>query len=389
MITYIETDSNKPMFGNLIPFLVFFGVLAAFGLSFALHAMIAGHHHTFGTTREVPWGLLITPYFFFACMSTGLCIIASLGQVFNLESFKSLVPRTVFMAIISMATGLMCITLELENPWRVGLYSMLSPHPSSNIWWKSTIYSFYLMFMVFNFLSLILHRPKLARIFAILALVLVSMGILNMNSDMSLLGTRGFWSENYMPIYFATVSTVTGCAALLLLDWLSLKNGGQTQSSERQATLKSVSRLFMVLLLVMVYFSGVKVLGGFFPQTTQNPEAMYLLVQGNLSENFWFFEVGLAVIVPLLILSVTKWTNESMRAMAGLLCLAGCFILYYHLVIAGQLIPHYHQYHVEGLPEYYPYTPSLHEIMVSAGSVFFFFAAFVVGEMIFRKISFK
>lgn len=389
MITYIETDSNKPMFGNLIPFLGVFAILAAFGLSFALHAMIAGHHHTFGTTREVPWGLLITPYFFFACMSTGLCIIASLGQVFQLESFKSLVPRTVFMAVISMATGLMCITLELENPWRVGLYSMLSPHPSSNIWWKSTIYSFYLMFMVFNFLSLILHRPKQARIFAILALVLVSMGILNMNSDMSLLGTRGFWSENYMPIYFATVSTLTGCAALLLFDWLSRKNGGQNQSSERQATMKSVSRLFLVLLLGLLYFSGVKVLGGFFSQTTENPEAMYLLVQGNLSANFWFFEVGLAVILPLLILSVSKKSNESMRAFAGLSCLVGCFILYYHLVIAGQLIPHYHQYHVVGLPEYYAYTPSLHEIMVSAGSVFFFLAAFIVGEMIFRKISFE
>jgi len=389
MITYIATDSNKPMFGNLIPFLLGFALLAGGGLSFALHAMYVGHHHTFGTTREVPWGLLVTPYFFFACMSTGLCIISSLGQVFQVESFKSLVPRTVFMAVITMATGLMCITLELENPWRVGLYAMLSPSPSSNIWWKSTIYSFYLMFMVFNFLSLVLHKEKQARIFATIALVMVLMGILNMNSDMSLLGTRGFWSENYMPIYFVTVSTLTGCATLLLFGWLSKINGGQQDSEERRVTTKAVSRLFMILLCGLLYFSGVKVLGGFFPHATQNPEAMFLLVQGNLSFNFWVAEVGLAVLLPLLIILGMKGKGEVWPAIAGLSCLVGCFVLYYHLVIAGQLIPHYYQYHVVGLPEYYSYSPSLHEIMVSAGAVFFFLAAFVVGEMVFKKISFK
>ena len=389
MITYIETSPGKSMFGNLIPALIAFALLAGGGLSFALHAMYVGHHHTFGTTREVPWGLLITPYFFFACMSTGLCIISSLGQVFRIESFKSLVPHTVFLAIVTMATGLMCITLELENPWRVGLYSMLSPHPSSNIWWKSTIYSFYLMFMVFNFLSLILHREKQARIFGIIALIMVLMGILNMNSDMSLLGTRGFWSENYMPIYFITVSTLTGCAALLLFGWISRMNSGQQESEERQVTIKAVSGLFMTLLFALLYFSGVKVLGGFFPQTTQNPEAMYLLVKGNLSQNFWLGEVGLAVLLPLAIVVLMKGKNEFWQALAGLSCLVGCFVLYYHLVIAGQLIPHYYQYDVVGLPEYYSYSPSLHEIMVSAGAVFFFLAAFVAGEMIFRKISFK
>ncbi len=389
MLSYIATDPDKPMFGNLIPFFIAFALLAGGGLSFALHAMFVGHHHTFGTTREVPWGLLVTPYFFFACMSTGLCIIASLGQVFNIESFKSLVPRIVFMAVITMATGLMCIMLELENPWRVGLYSMLSPAPSSNIWWKSTIYSFYLMFMVFNFLSLMLHKEKQARIFAIIALAMVLMGILNMNSDMSLLGTRGFWSENYMPIYFVAVSTLTGCAAILLFGWISRKNGGQKESVERKTTIKAVSRLFMMLLLGLLYFSGVKVLGGFFPQSTQNPEAMFLLVQGNLSLNFWVGEVGLAVLLPLLIVLGMKGKSESWQAIAGLSCLVGCFVLYYHLVIAGQLIPHYYQYHVVGLSEYYSYSPSLHEIMVSVGAVFFFLAAFVVGEMIFRKISFE
>ena len=31
------------------------------------------------------------------------------------DTFKPIVPRTVFLAIITMATGLMCIALELET----------------------------------------------------------------------------------------------------------------------------------------------------------------------------------------------------------------------------------------------------------------------------------
>jgi Ni/Fe-hydrogenase subunit HybB-like protein len=66
--------------------------------------------------------------------------------------------------------------------------------------------------------------------------------------------------------------------------------------------------------------------------------------------------------------------------------LIGVFILFYDLVIVGQLIPHYQHYHVVDLPQYYPYTPSLHEIMISVGAIFFFLTTFIFGEMLFKKI---
>ena len=372
---------------NLV--LVFMGLtlISAIGLSFGVHSMVVGHDHTFGTTREVPWGILISPYVFFACLSTGLCIVSSLGQVFGIRLFQSIIPRTVFLAIVTMATGLMCITLELENPWRVGFTSLFSPHPSSNIWWKTTIYSLYLIFMVFNFLSLVLKKKQRAKVFAIIALVTVTMGNLNMNSDMALLGTRGFWSENYMPLYFLSLSTLTGCSAILLFSWFGKVITGKTVDIEDDKALKVTGKLFMILLLGILYFTGVKIMGGFYPQFTKNPEAMYLLVQGGFALNFWVGEVGLAVLLPLVLLLVTRGKNLDILALAGFSCLTGVFILFYDLVIVGQLIPHYHQYNVVDLPKYYSYSPSLHEIMITTGAIFFFLAAFILGEMIFKKFS--
>ncbi len=361
-------------------------LISVLGLSFGLHSILVGHDQTFGTSREVPWGLLVSPYVFFACLSTGLCIVSSLGQVFGISTFQSIVPRTIFLAIITMATGLMCIMLELENPWRVGFYALSSPHQSSNIWWKTTIYSLYLIFMVCNFMLLTLKMEKRAKIFAIIAFVAVTLGNLNMNSDMGLLSARGFWSENYMPLYFLLLSTLTGCAAILLFSWIGKTFSGQIPEVKDDMALKATGKLFMVLLLGILYFTGVKIMGGFYPQFTNNPEAMSLLVQGDFSLNFWIGEVGLAVLLPLALIFITRGEKTNVLALAGLSCLTGVFVLFYDLVIVGQLIPHYSQYNVVDLPQYYSYSPSLHEIMITTGALFFFFAAFILGEMLFKKI---
>jgi Ni/Fe-hydrogenase subunit HybB-like protein len=387
--TYIEESTEPTGQLNLLPLLIGLAILGTIGFSFSLHAMLVGHHHALNTTREVPWGLLISPYVFFACLGTGLCIVSSLGQVFKIESFRPIIPRTVFLAMVAMAIGLMCIMIEIENPWRVGLNAFLSPQPSSNIWWKTAIYSLYLIFMLFNFLSLIVKREKMARIFAVIALVTVAMGNLNMNSDMAIQGSKGFWSENYMPLSFLSLSTLTGCAAILLFSWIARLLNGRKAHSEEDMALRATARLFMILLLGFLYFTGVKTMGGYYPAFTSNPEALHLLVQGDFAVNFWAGEVALAVLIPLLLIAVSRGKQIPVLALAGLSCMIGTFVLFYDLVIVGQLIPHFYQYNVVDLPQYYPYTPSLHEYMITGGAIFLFLTAFVFGEMLIRKFFFS
>ena len=382
--TKTNTSTLPPM--NQILIFVALTLICVIGLAFGLHTMLVGHHHTLATTREVPWGLLITPYVFFACLSTGLCMISSLGQVFGIDTFKPLVTRTVFLSLISMAAGLMCIALEIETPWRVGFYALFSPQPFSNIWWKATIYSLFTVATICNFLLLMIGRHKSAGAFATIAIVLVTIGNLNMNSDMELLGARGFWSEGYMPLYFLSLSALIGCAAILLFNWMSSRFNNQILQSQEDMALQATGRLFLVILLGIFYFTVVKIMGGFIPKFTNNPEAMALLVQGGFAHNFWIGEVGLAVLLPLALIAFTKGKKVIVLALAGISCLTGVFILFYDLVIVGQLIPHFQHYNVVDLPQYYSYSPSLHEIMISVGVTFFFLAAFIFGEMLFKKI---
>ena len=371
---------------HLVPLFFLFSFFAAIGLSFGLHAMIVGHDHVFGTSREVPWGILITPYVFFACLATGLCIISALGQVFRIKIFTPLVNRTVFLTITTMLAGLMTIGLEVENPWRVLIYGIFSANPLSNIWWKSALYTMFVLLMICNFLFLLINRTRVARGFAFGALIAITCGNLNMNSDMALLGARGFWAENYMPLFFLIVSTLLACCILSLQIFLSNLLQDRTIDSQTGKSLTAISRLSMVLLFGMLIFGAMKIMGGFSTNFTENPQAMELLVQGNFAVHFGLGEIFLTVFSPICLLFLYWKTKLNILfAFACLSASVGIFITFYDLIIVGQLIPHYAEYNLFGYPEQYSYSPSLHEYMMTIGIFSFFFATSVLGEIILNS----
>lgn len=390
MIFFSKAIAKDTPARNFMPLLVFLSAITALGLAFGLHAMVVGHDHVFGTSREVPWGILITPYVFFACLSTGICIISSLGQVFGIKTFAPIVNRTVFLAIIAMATGLMAIGLEIENPWNMAIYGFLSPNPLSNIWWKSSIYTLFLLLMTFNFMFLLLGRQTIARGLALGALVAITCGNLNMNSDMALLGSRGFWAENYMPLFFLTVSTLSACCMLIVFIWLSSWLQNRKIDAELQNSISALFKLTIVLLIGAMSFAAMKTLGGFSTKFTENPEAMQLLVKGDFALNFWLGEIFLTGILPIFLLFLSKGGKRvGILALACVSSIIGIFTTFYDLVIVGQLIPHFHQYNLFDVPKFYSYSPSLHEYMMVTGAISFFFTAFIVGEMVFNSSYFQ
>ena len=374
---------NIPFSTPALVLLIISAAMTVTGIGFGLHAMVVGHEHTFGTSREVPWGILISSYVFFATISTGLCIIASLGQVFAIATFKPLVPRAIFLAAITIAAGLMSISLELENPWRVPIYALLSPHPQSNIWWKTSIFSMYLMLLVFNFILLLWNKPRIARHFGLVALIACLATNLNMKEDMSMIGARGFWPDQYMAIYFIALAVLLGGCALLLFNWFAEKIGEDRLRVETKNSLRAVGKLTATLLVVMAFFVGWKILIG-ITGNTENTEVMHLLFSGKLALNFWLGEVALAVVIPLLIYFGLRKRNTRSLALISTVTLTGIFFSLYNMVIAGQLVPHFSQYNIYGMASYYSYAPSLHEMMMFAGAGFMVLTLFIAGELYFR-----
>jgi molybdopterin-containing oxidoreductase family membrane subunit len=220
------------------------------------------------------------------------------------------------------------------------------------------------------------------------ALVVITGANLNMNSDMALLGSRGFWAENYMPIFFLNVSTLSACCVIILFTWLSSWLQNRQLDADSRNALNPLFKLTVVLLVGALCFAAMKALGGFSNKFADNPKAMQLLVRGDFAMNFWLGEIVLTIILPLVLLALSGGGRKiGFLALASFSTLVGIAITFYDLIVVGQLIPHYHEYNLYGYASLYSYSPSLHEYMMVAGSVSFFLAAFLAGELIFNSLT--
>jgi len=360
------------------------GLLAALGLAAGLHSMYAGHEHTFGVTRDVPWGLLIAAYVFFVVSSTGLCLVSSIGHVFGVEAFKPIAKRSVFMAIVTIVAGFFVIGFEIENPWRMPIYNMLSPNPTSNIWWMGTLYGAYLFFMVVEFALLQMEKHKAAGMLGLLGVISGIAAHSNLGAVFGLLSGREFWHGPYMPIYFITSAMMSGCAAVIFFHCLGYRANGWKMSEKLEASLMATAKLGATLIAVIMFFTTWKMITGISGQPPGKYEAMMALVNGPYAINFWLGEVMLGMVIPFVMILAARAKNIPVLFWSSVSGIVGIFFMRYDLVVVGQLVPWYSELGVVDMPELLTYTPSLHEIVITAGAMGLCVMGFFMGERLFR-----
>ncbi len=361
-----------------------FGLLAATGVAFGLHSMFVGHEHTFGVTREVPWGLLIATYVFFVVTSTGLCLVSSIGHVFGVKTFMPIAKRSVFLAIVTIVAGFLVIAFEIENPWRMAVYNVLSPNITSNIWWMGTLYGAYLFFMLVEFALLMNERHRQAAAVGLLGVLAGVAAHSNLGAVFGLLNAREFWHGPYMPIYFITSAMMSGCAAVLFFTLAAYKANGWAMSKAMERALGATGKLGALLMSVIMFFTCWKVLSGIAGHPPGKYEAMMAIIKGPYAANFWVGEVLMGMVIPFAIILAARARNLNAMFWAGAMAIVGIFFMRYDLVVVGQLVPHLHEMDLVDLPRYFSYTPSLHEIMITLGGFGLCGMAFLMGERLFR-----
>lgn len=354
------------------------------GVAFGVHAMFIGHEHAYGVTREVPWGLMLAAYVFFVVTSTGLCLVSSIGHVFGMKAFQPIAKRSVFLAIATIVAGFVVIAFEIENPWRMAIYNVISPNPTSNIWWMGTLYGAYLFFMLIEFALLQMGEHKKAGMLGLMGVVAGVAAHSNLGAVFGLLNGREFWHGPYMPIYFITSAMMSGCAAVIFFHWLGYKINGWKMSDELQSSLTSVAKLGALLYVVIMFFTTWKIISGVSGQPAGKYEAIMSFLTGPYAVNFWVAEIAMGLVIPFLIILAVKARNIPMMALGSASSIIGIFFMRYDLIIIGQVVPGFHEYNVVDIPHLLPYSPTLHEYMVTIAGFTFCAVLFMVGERMFR-----
>lgn len=350
---------------------------------FGVNAMYTGYRHVYGVSREIPWGILISGYVFFVVTSTGLCIVSSIGHVFGVKSFIPIAKRSVYLSVVTILSGFMVIFFDVENPFRMAIWNVLSPNPTSNIWWMGTLYGAYLVFMTLEFLLLLLERHRYAMLAGLLGLISGIAAHSNLGAVFGMLHGREFWYGPYMPIYFIASAAASGCTAIIFFTYLGYKITAEKMDRAMELSLEAVGKIWALFLAVLMFFTTWKIITGFAAG-----EGKLLVLQemlyGKYAFNFWFFEILLGMIIPFFLLLISGFRNINQMFAASISAFIGIFFMRVDLVVLGQIVSHFFEYKVSDFPVILSYSPSLYEIMVIIGAISFCILAFVIGEKIFK-----
>lgn len=348
-----------------------FGVLAAAMLAGAAavgYVIVQGHGHTLNVGREIPWGILISTYVFFVVSSTGLCLVSSLGDVWGFKAFEVIGRRGHLLAILTLLTGFGVMAMELNHPFRMALYAVISPNFTSPIWWMGALYGLYLLLLCGEFTALMIGSRRMSFIFGLAGFVAAISAHSNLGAVFGLLEARHYWYGSFLPIYFILSALVSGGALTALIVYFNHKARGISLSPDYERFMITVGKLQALFIGILMFFIVWKMIPGLYGKPPEKYEATMALLTGPLAFNFWFFEVAVGMVVPFLLLINRRTLTPFGVTVAGLLCTIGIFFMRYDLVIVGQIVP-MRENVTEGPAHLLQYFPSLAEFAIVAGAI--------------------
>jgi len=361
-----------------------FLILSGIGIYGVFNMLTKGHMASYGTSRSVPWGILISTYVFFVVSSTGLCLISSLGHVFGIKKFEVIGKRAIIMAIFTILCGFGVIATEIGHPFRMAIYNIISPNLHSAIWWMGTLYGVYLICIIIEFFFLMTHNHKGAALAGLAGFIAGISAHSNLGAVFGFIEARPFWHGPYLPIYFILSALISGCALIIII--MNVAYGGASKLPENvRDALVSISKIFGLLLGILLFFEIWKVLTSVYGAPPEKYETILTLLTGPLSINFWFFEILLGILIPFTIVLVTKGKSIGAILFGAVSSVIGIFFMRYDLVVAGQLLPmreptagaRIQNATLEGLVSY---LPTASEITIVVGAIFLCIFLYLVAE---------
>ncbi len=356
--------------------------MIAAGVAAGIYAQFVGHHHAFGNTRQMPWGMLIGVYAYFAVISTGLCLLSVFSHVYGGNRMGAVGNRAVWLSIIMLFGAFMVIGLEIESPWRMPLGVLLYPNFTSNIWWMGTLYGIAVSIMIIEMLLILLRWYKTAIFLGILCALAEASANSNLGAVFASLKAHPFWHGAQIPIFFLGSAILSGAAAMVVMTSLSYRVQHRKMSENVQSAMKTGGKLMVLMCLLSIIAIAWKLINSYCG-SQEMIMAADSMTRGPLMYNFWGGEIAIGLVVPVILLVITHLRSVGVMAFSGILVLIGQFFSRYDMVVAGQIVPW--NYGIVGAPANLPYIPTVSEYLLVVAGFGVVGAGFIFGEKFLDK----
>lgn len=346
-----------------------FVVILAFGAYATVLRFWKGLGASTNLSDEFPWGLWVG----FDCL-TGIMLTAggftlmATVYVFNVESFKSIARPALLTAFLGYLLEIAAVLFDLGRPYRVW-HPLVMWNPRSPMFIVGWCVMLYTGIMALEFAPVVFEKLRLEKPLRILKLVstpLIILGVVVATVHQSALGMfyvivphklHPLWYSSMLPILFFTSSVAAGVAMTLLESGLSSRHFNHALPK------RVVFTLGRVLLITVIVYAVIR-----FQDLWHQGAWKYAFTVGYESSMFWF-EIGLAVIAPIVLLSFRSIREDPNRLyLVAVLAVAGFVANRLNIAVTGME----HWAGVQYIPKWSEVAVTLS--MISVGIVLFSYA---------------
>ncbi|WP_294955434.1 NrfD/PsrC family molybdoenzyme membrane anchor subunit [Sulfurovum sp.] len=332
-------------------------------------------HHAYNTTREHPWGFLVSAYEFFVALSMGTIAIATSAIFFDIKALKPLVKRMLVFGLLALIAGFAVFLFEIGHPITMVIYTALSGHPTSALFWLGV---FYPLTMLFTAITYVLYvKGKESKVYSMLALIFANSSILTAGSIFGLLNDNAFASGVFYQIEFIASGILGG----IFLFSIIAKFFITTKEFEKGVLLlKGASIALISLLLIMYLVKFLQAVYGDVPGKVEIVEHIFA------SPRFWLFEILLGLVFPLFVAIWGSKEKIGMFCLASVFGLIGLMSARINVVEAVQIVPKQlmkvTEYQLP--PSIISYTPSMTEWAIGLGAIGIFIFLLFIAESVLK-----
>jgi len=387
---------------KITPWTIWLAVLSLFlagGVAGGLTVFIKGLVVT-NLTDLVPWGLWITIDLSSIAVAAGAFSLCAVVYLLGLKRYQPVARTATFIGLIGYTMAVLCLLLDIGRPDRFW-HALLYWNPHSLLWEVTMCVTLYLVVLVMETMPILAQLewlrkrfPKLVKVMEsvhhyapILAIVGLGLSMLHQSSLGAVYGVlkaRPIWYRPDVSVLFIISAVAAGMSLTVFASMLSSRLSQRAKVDD--ALLERVSFFIGWILVGYLYFRFWDALSMTYTYEPGRTEGLSLLTRGPLAFNFWFGEMLLGIVIPMVLLINSRTRNIPFWRMLALALVVGGVVAYrWDTNLAGQLIV---LSYLPGNPtvQYTSYFPSLIEWLSGLGVIAYGLMFFSIGVRYLRVV---
>jgi len=344
---------------------------------------------------QVPWGLWITHDLSAIALGAGAFTFSAVVYILRIKKFAPIARMAVFVGFLGYTSAMLALAMDIGRPDRFW-HPLVYWNVHSVLWeitWCVVLYS---AILFIEFLPILLeshffdNHPrirafghmfhKITPVAAVMGLVLSLLHQSSLGATYGVLSGRAIWFKPTLPVMFI-ISAVAGGTALTLLATILISKFTHRRLIS-QDLVRSMARLTGYALLAYLYLKLWDwAATSYYSHAPGTADALARLqVTSPYEQTFWWLEILLAGIIPVIILLYPRFRRSDRLLILGLgLIVMGIVVNRWNVTLSGLIVPPIWSPGVLGNIVAAVYFPSWVEVAVSIGIVGYGLLAFTLG----------